>query len=214
MPLLCYWQYILCGSQWCFLEMLGVIGIRTAQWPTAFFCVCWRSKENLTLHTDVYPNLVSDIFWQTLLFHHFLFHIFPRQLGWDDRMSRNEPAVQNQSIWTLQCINTPCPVYPLLNRWCGTCHLERHIQQTFHQEYVYHWPGRGENCWKIDLNELFKRKKQLKWCEKTLIRKSPMSSSLRISWTIFRHSASGIMRSYCPAMSKSCKTHKCDRCNT
>lgn len=38
----------------------------------------------------------------------------------------------------------------------------------------------------------------------TLMRKSPRSSWLRISCTIFRHSASGIMASYCPAMSKSC----------
>lgn len=38
----------------------------------------------------------------------------------------------------------------------------------------------------------------------TLMQKSPRSSWLRISCTIFRHSASGIMASYCPAMSKSC----------
>ena len=40
----------------------------------------------------------------------------------------------------------------------------------------------------------------------TFITNSPMSRDDKISATIFTHSESGIIRSYCPAMSKSCNT--------
>lgn len=68
----------------------------------------------------------------------------------------------------------------------------RHRQRFLDGGHAHHYSRRRRRRWRCSARS------------QTLMRKSPRSSWLRISCTIFRHSASGIMASYCPAMSKSC----------
>ena len=122
----------------------------------------------------------------------------------------------------------PCPACPLRSRWCGTCCQEHHRRQTSHLGCADRSPAATQGI--VRRESLYRTLDSLGhlgyWfictrtfsCERpgpalpsqphsalTLTRKSPIWSELRISHIIFRHSASGIMGSNCPAMSKSCR---------
>lgn len=129
----------------------------------------------------------------------------------------------------------PCPACPLRSRWCGTCYQEPHRWQTAHLGCADHSPVGTQGIVRtqslyVTLNSLghlgywplctrtFSRERSgptlpSQPCSAlTLTRKSPICSELRISHMIFRHSASGIMGSNCPAMSKSCRERGRYRC--
>lgn len=122
----------------------------------------------------------------------------------------------------------PCPACPLRSRWSGTCCQEHHRRQTSHLGCADRSPAgtqgtvRRESLsvtisslghlgyWSL-CTRIFSYEKlgppvpSQTHSALTLTRKSPIWRELRISHMIFRHSASGIMGSNCPAMSKSCK---------
>lgn len=53
------------------------------------------NRKNLTLHTDVLPDLISGLLRQALLVHHFLLHVLPRHLGSDHKNSHEETDSRN-----------------------------------------------------------------------------------------------------------------------
>lgn len=207
-----------CGNQWCFLEMLGAIGNRTAQWPAAFFSVSVESIRKILpcipTYTPIWSATSSDKPFS------FTISFFTSSHGSYDGMTEWAERSPGFKINPYEHCSVSTHLVEFIHCWTDGAELV--IWNATHSKH----PIKNTSIIDLEenkklLNDWFKGivkkifwKQQVNWCGKTLIWKSPMSSSLRISWTIFRHSASGIMASYCPAMSKSCQTHKCDHWST